>query len=71
MRYFDFDQLNPITKFFNNSSLQDQIFSYERWFNFHAIIEKQHKIEEFLILIPLGALVYAWIMMFRWYDQHG
>ena len=69
MRYFDFDQLNPITKYFNNSSLEDQIYSAEKWFNFRTIIEKQDKIEEFLLLIPLSVLIYVWIKMFAWYDK--
>lgn len=69
MQYFDFNQLNLITRFFNNSSLQDQFYSYEKWFNFHALVEKQDKIESFLILIPLSLLFYCWIVMFRWYDR--
>lgn len=69
MRYFNFDQLNPITHYLNTYSLQDQLFSYERWFNFHAITEKQDKIESFLLLIPLSMLLYVWIKMFAWYDK--
>ena len=69
MQYFDFNQLNLITRFFNNSSLHDQFYSYEKWFNFHALVEKQDKIESFLILIPLSLLFYCWIVMFRWYDR--
>ena len=69
MKYFNFDQLNPITHYLNNSSLTEQIYSYEHWFNFHTLVEKQDKIESFLLLIPLTALLYVWIKMFAWYDK--
>jgi len=69
MRYFNFDQLNPITHYLNTYSLQDQIYAHEKWFNFNAIIEKQDKIESFLLLIPLSMLLYVWIKMFAWYDK--
>ena len=69
MRYFNFDQLNPITYYLNTTSLEDQIYSYERWFNFQALVEKQDKIEQFLLLIPLSMLFYIWIKMFAWYDK--
>ena len=69
MRYFDFDQLNPITKYFQSSSYTEQLYSYEHWFNFHTLVEKQDKIESFLLLIPLTALLYVWIKMFAWYDK--
>lgn len=69
MKYFNFDQLNPITKYFNNSSYVEQIYSYQHWFNFNAINEKADHLESWLLLIPLSALFYVWIKMFAWYDK--
>jgi len=69
MRYFDFDQINPITKFFHSTSYQEQLYSIDRWFNFSALVEKQDRVEDYLLLIPLSVLLYAWYTMFKWYDQ--
>lgn len=69
MKYFNFDQLNPITHYLNTYSLQDQLYSYQHWFNFRAIQEKQDHLESWLLLIPLSALLIVWIKMFRWYDK--
>ena len=69
MHYFNFDQINPITRYLNNSSLTEQIYSYQHWFNFRAINEKAGHVEELLLLIPLSMLLYIWIKMFAWYDK--
>ena len=69
MKYFNFDQLNPITRYLNNSSLEEQIYSYQHWFNFRIINEKSDQIESWLLLIPLFALAFVWIKMFAWYDK--
>ena len=69
MRYFDFDKINPITQFLNGSSYQDQLYSIDRWFNFRALIEKQDKVEDLLLLIPLSILLYTWYKLFAWYDR--
>lgn len=69
MRYFNFDQLNPITKYLNDSSYQEQLYSIQHWFNFNAINEKADHFEELLLLIPLSALVFIWYKMFAWYDK--
>ena len=69
MRYFNSDQLNPITRYLNTYSLQDQLYSYQHWFNFRAINDKADQIESLLLLIPLTALLFVWIKMFAWYDK--
>ena len=69
MRYFDFDELNPITRYFNNSSWEEQLYSTDHWFNFSILVERQHKLEDYLLLIPLSVLVFSWYTMFKWYDR--
>lgn len=69
MRYFDFNQLNPITKYFTGSSYEDQLYSFNHWFNFRVLAERQDRLEEFLLLIPLTALLFVWYKMFAWYDK--
>ncbi len=69
MKYFDFDQINPITRYLNNSSYVEQLYSNDRWFNFSALVEKQDKIEDWLLLIPLSVLIFSWYKMFAWYDK--
>lgn len=69
MQYFNFDQLNPITRFLINSSYEDQLYSINHWFNFKALVERQDRLEEFLLLIPLTALLFVWYKMFAWYDK--
>lgn len=69
MKYFNFDQLNPITQYLNTSSYYDQLYSVERWFNFKALVEKQDKVEDLLLLIPLSILFYTWYKLFAWYDR--
>ena len=69
MKYFNFDQLNPITHYLNNSSYIDQIYSHEHWFNFKVINEKADQFGDLLLLIPLSLLLYLWIMLFSEYDK--
>ena len=69
MRYFDFNQLNPITKYLTGSSYEDQLYSIDRWFNFSVLVERQDKLEDWLLLIPLTVLIYSWYKMFAWYDK--
>lgn len=60
MKYFKFDLLNSITNFFNNSSLEDQIYSYQNWFNFKAVYEKESWTEETILFVIIIYLVYIW-----------
>lgn len=69
MRYFDFDKLNPITNLFTGSSYVDQLYSVDKWFNFSILVERQNKLEDYLLLIPLSVLIYSWYTMFKWYDK--
>lgn len=69
MKYFDFNKLDPITNLLTNSSYDDQLFSIDKWFNFSSLVERQHKLEDWLLLIPLSVLVYSWYTMFKWYDK--
>lgn len=69
MKYFNFDQMNPVTKYLNNSSFEEQIYSFQKYFNFKILEEKQNDLLELFLFAIICVLVYTWYKLLKKY--HG
>lgn len=69
MKFFNFDQINPITNYFNNSSHEEQVYSFQRYFNFKILEDKQNHLLELFLFAIICVLVYTWYKLLKKY--HG
>lgn len=69
MKYFNFDQMNPVTKYLNNSSFEEQVYSFQKYFNFKVLEEKQNHLLELFLFAIICVMVYTWYKLFEKYDR--
>lgn len=69
MKYFNFDQINPVTNYLDGSSYQDQIYSIQKYFNFKILEEKNSHLQELFLFAIIVYLIYTWVKLFLKYDR--
>lgn len=69
LKHFNFDKINPITNYFNDSSYEEQIYSSQKYFNFKIIEHKHNHLEELFLFAIVCFLVYIWIKLFIFWDK--